>query len=77
MSIAVLSSEASRAQQVAPGFDGGLGFLDVFEKCEFGVIAAPAPGLEQFGEVFQPPLGKIAPARNDVAAACHVCSDVS
>jgi hypothetical protein len=23
--------------------------------------------------VFQPPLGKVAPARNDVAAARHVC----
>jgi hypothetical protein len=23
--------------------------------------------------VFQPLLGKVAPARNDVAAACHVC----
>ena|SRR2546428_2549227 len=60
-------------QQVTPGFDGGLGLLDVFEKFEFGVIAAPAPALEQFGEVFQPLLGKVAPARNDVAAARHVC----
>ena len=60
-------------QQVAPGFDRGLGLLDVFEKFEFGVIAAPAPALEQFGEVFQPLLGKVAPARNDVAAARHVC----
>jgi hypothetical protein len=34
--------------------------------------AAPAPGLEQLGEVFQPSLGEVAPARNDVAAACHV-----
>jgi hypothetical protein len=25
--------------------------------------------------VFQPPLGKVAPARNDVAAARHVCRE--
>src|SRR5207245_10607525 len=31
------------------------------------------PELEQFGEVFQPLRGKLAPARNDVADARHVC----
>jgi hypothetical protein len=36
------------------------------------VIAAPAAGLEQFGEMFQPLFGKIAPARDNVAAARHV-----
>jgi hypothetical protein len=34
--------------------------------------AAPAAGLEQFGQIFQPLLGKSAPARNRVATACHV-----
>jgi hypothetical protein len=60
------------AQQVAPGFNGGLGFLDVLEELDLAVKAAPAPGLEQFGEVFQPTLGKIAPARDDFAAKRHV-----
>jgi hypothetical protein len=36
------------------------------------VIAAPAAGLEQLGEMFQPSLGKIAPARDNVAATRHV-----
>ena len=72
MSTAELSREASRAAQIAPDFDRGLGFLDILEKGEFAVKAAPAAGLEQFGEVFQPLLGKSAPARDDVAAACHV-----
>ena len=61
-------------RQIAPDLDRDLGFLDVFEKCAFAVIAAPAAGFEQLSEVFQPLLGKGAPARNDVAAACHVCS---
>ena len=61
-------------RQIAPDLDRDLDFLDVFEKCAFAVIAAPAAGFEQLGEVFQPLLGKGAPARNDVAAACHVCS---
>ena len=61
-------------QQIAPEFDRGLGFLDIFEKSEFAVIAAPAAGLEQFGEVIQPLLGKSAPARDNVAAARHVQS---
>ena len=64
-------------QQIAPGFDRCLGFLDIFEKCLFAVKAAPAPGLEQFGEIFQPLLGESAPARDDVAAARHVYIDVS
>ena len=29
-------------------------------------------GLEQFGEILQPLLGKSAPARDGVATACHV-----
>jgi hypothetical protein len=36
------------------------------------VKAAPAAGLEQFGEVLEPLLGKSAPARDGVATACHV-----
>ena len=71
--MAVLSSEASRTSQIAPDFHRRLGFPDIFEKCLFGVIAPPAPGLEQFGEIFQPLLGKIAPARNNIAATCPVC----
>ena len=71
---AELSSEASRDQQIAPGFDRGFGFLDVFEKDGFAVIAAPAAGFEQFGEMVQPLFGKLAPARDDVAATCHVGS---
>src|SRR5258708_30323708 len=59
-------------QQIAPDFDGGFGFLYVLEKGELGVVAAPAAGLEQFGEVLEPPLGKRAPARDDVAAPRHV-----
>ena len=43
-----------------------------FRETRFAVIAAPAAGLEQFGEIFQPLLGKSAPARDNVAAACHV-----
>ena len=38
------------------------------------MIAAPAPGFEQFGEVFQPLLGKSAPARDNVATVSHVHS---
>ena len=60
-------------QQIAPGLDRGLGFLNVFEEGEFAVIAAPAPGLEQFGEIFQPLLGKVAPARDNIAATRHIC----
>ncbi len=36
------------------------------------MIAAPAAGFEQLGEVFQALLGESAPARNDVAAVGHV-----
>ena len=35
---------------------------------------APAACLEQFGQIFQPSLGKVAPTRNNVAATCHVSS---
>src|SRR5450631_3407778 len=61
-------------RQFAPDFDRGLGFLDVLEKCAFAEVAAPAAGFEQFAEVFQPLLGKSAPTRDNIAAACHVCS---
>ena len=61
-------------QQIAPGFDGSFGFLDVFEKDGFTVVATPASGSEQFGEMFQPLFGKLAPARDDVAATCQVGS---
>ena len=59
-------------RQIAPDFHRGLGLLDVLEKGEFAVIAAPAAGLEQFGEVLQPLLGQSAPARSIFAAASHV-----
>jgi hypothetical protein len=59
-------------QQIAPEFDRGLGFLDIFEKCAFAVKAPPAAGLEQFGEVFQPLLRKTAPAGNNIAATRQV-----
>src|SRR5258705_7938826 len=58
--------------QTAPEFDRGFGLLDIFEKCAFAVKAPPAAGLEQFGEVVQPLLRKIAPAGNNVAAARQV-----
>src|SRR4030088_169088 len=61
-------------RQIAPDFHRGLGLLDILEKGEFAVIAAPAAGIEQFGEVLQPLLGERAPACNNVAATCHVCS---
>src|SRR5438270_13822319 len=62
--------------QISPDFHRCLGFLDIFEKRPFRVIAPPAPGLEQFGEMFQPLLGKAAPARNNIATCpvytmCH------
>ena len=69
-----LSARSLAGQQTAPGFDGSFGFLDVFEKVGFAVIAAPASGFEQFGEMFQPLFGKSAPARDDVAATCDVGS---
>src|ERR1035437_431706 len=59
-------------RQIAPDFHRGFGLLDILQEREFAVIAAPAAGLEKFGEVLQPLLGKIAPARDDVAAPCHV-----
>src|SRR5712675_882504 len=61
-------------QKTAPGFHRGLGLLYIIEKVEFAVKAAPAAGLEQLGKVLQPLFGESAPARDDVAAACHVCS---
>jgi hypothetical protein len=61
-------------RQFAPDFDRGLGFLDILEKRAFAEVAAPAAGFEQLGQIFQPPFGKIAPARDGIAAACHVCS---
>jgi hypothetical protein len=36
------------------------------------VIAAPAAGLEKFSEVFEPRFGESAPARERIAAPCHV-----
>ena len=72
--MAELSREASTHQQIAPEFDRGLGLLDILEKGAFAVITAPAAGLEQLREVIQPLLGKSAPARDNVAAACHVQS---
>src|ERR1017187_4988723 len=59
-------------RQFAPDFHRGFGLLDILQKGEFAVKAAPAAGFEQLSEVLQPLLGKSAPARDDVAAACHV-----
>ena len=59
-------------RQITPGFHRRFGLLDVFQECGLAVKAAPAAGLEQFGEVLQSLLGKIAPARKDIAAASHV-----
>jgi hypothetical protein len=61
-------------QQIAPGLDCGLGFLDVFEKRVLRVKAAPASGFEQLGEVFQSLLSQLAPARDDIAAMSDVLS---
>jgi len=61
-------------QEIAPGFDGQFGFPDIFEKGDLAVIAAPAAGFEQLGEVIQPLLGQDAPARDGVAPACQVSS---
>jgi len=76
MSIAPLSSEASRVRSSRQGFDGGLGFLDVFEEGDFAVVAAPAAGFEQLGEVIQPLLGQDAPAREPRRARVSVQSVV-
>src|ERR1700733_7312366 len=59
---------------MAPDFHRGLGLPDIFEECHFAVKAAPATGLEQLGEIFQPLLGQIAPAHKHIAAASHVDS---
>ena len=64
-------------QKIAPGFNRSLGLPDIIEESVFAVKAAPAAALEQFGEVFKPPLGKSAPARDNVAAACHVAFEMS
>src|SRR5262249_2774927 len=61
-------------QDAAPGLHRILGFADVLEEGDLVVIAAPAAGLEQFGEIVQPLLGKSTPARNDVAPPCDVGS---
>ena len=59
-------------RQITPDFDRGLGLLNILEKFEFAVKAAPASGLEQLREVFQPLLGNRAPTRDDIAAPRHV-----
>ena len=61
-------------REPAPGLDRVFGFLDIFQKREFAVIAAPAPGLEQFGEVIEPLLGQRAPAVENLLAPRHVHS---
>jgi len=50
MSMALLSSEASRVKRSRQVFDGQLGFPDIFEKGDPLLIAAPAAGFEQLGE---------------------------
>src|SRR5205085_6277552 len=60
------------ARETAPGSDCGFGFLDVYEKGAFAVVAAPASTLEQLGEVFQPLLGQRLPARGKKVPAGHV-----
>jgi|SRR5579872_7486121 len=63
--------------QITPSFNRGLGLLNILKKCVFAVKAAPATGLEKFGEVFEPLFGEFAPARDngatsgDVQLRCH------
>jgi hypothetical protein len=59
-------------RQIAPDLDRRLGLPDILEKGKLAVKTPPAAGLEQFGEVLQPLLGKSRPARDDVTAARHV-----
>src|ERR1700743_430852 len=60
--------------EAAPGLDGVLGLLDIFQERQFAVIAAPAPGFEQFGEMLEPLLGQRAPAVKDFLRARYVRS---
>jgi len=60
------------ARKPAPGFDGDLGFPDVFEKGDLVVEAAPAAALEELGEIVEPLLGKQPPASEDVSVARRV-----
>jgi len=64
--------ERPRASPDRARFDRRLGLSDILEKGKLAVKAPPAAGLEQFGEVLQPLLGKSRPARDDVTAARHV-----
>ena len=74
MSMAELSDDASRVNRLRQVSTAILASWMFSRKCDFAVKAAPAAGLEQLGEVFQPLLGEIAPARDNVAATCHVSS---
>src|SRR5262249_34984384 len=52
----------------APRHDGAFGFLDVLEKGNLAVEAAPAAGLEHLGQMLEPLFGECAPACCDIAA---------
>src|ERR1700761_2213606 len=64
----VIVARRLAGQQIAPGFDRGLGFPDVFEKGSFAVVELPATGFIHLGEMLQPSLREITPARNQFAA---------
>ncbi|MBA7468611.1 hypothetical protein ES707_03863 [subsurface metagenome] len=63
-----------RGQQAVPGFHCALGFPDVLQKVVLAVIAAPAAGLVEFGEVVEPLFGKRGPPDDDVASPRDVGS---
>ena len=65
---AKLRASTDRARFPPPIWPPGC-FRGMRSRCESG---ASGRTFEQFGEVFQPLLGKIAPARKDIAAASHV-----
>jgi hypothetical protein len=59
-------------QKIAPGFYRDLGFPDILQKCFFAVEASPTSGVEEFSQIVEPSLGKIAPARDNFAPFGHV-----
>ena len=72
ISTAELSREASRINRSRQISTAALASWIFSRKATFAVIAAPAAGLEQLGQILQPLLGKSAPARDNIAATCHV-----
>jgi len=55
---AIVEGSLARHPDRAQVFDGQACSPDIFEECDFAVVAAPAAGFEQFGEVVQPLLGQ-------------------